>query len=203
MSNQSPDFQKFARLVIDALEAADVDYLVGGAVAVWAWAEARTTRDFDVVVNLTGDRIVRLSEELRQRRMLLPADVIIDILIQPEGDLPLNVIHLDSGYKAEFFLLRPNDQHRSVALNRRLIVDLGHPLGEIYVHSPEDLILYKLQYFALSQQTKHIRDIASVMAYLGDELEWAYIEQWVDLLDLAETWREVRQQVDDLMKGTL
>jgi hypothetical protein len=201
VSNPPPDFQDFARLVLDALEAADIDYLVGGAVAVWAWAEARTTRDFDVVIDLPGERIVQFSEELRRRQMLLPPDVIIDIWMQPEGDLPLNAIHLDSGYKAELFLLRPNDAHRAVALKRRLLVDLGQPLGEVYVHSPEDLILYKLQYFALSHQTKHIRDIASVMAYLDTELDWAYIEQWVSTLNLAETWLDVCGQVDDMMKG--
>lgn len=28
-----------------------------------------------------------------------------------------------------------------------MLVDLGPPIGEVWVHSPEDLILYKLRYF--------------------------------------------------------
>lgn len=39
----SLDFAHFVRLVLDALEATHLKYLVGGAVAVWAWGEVRTT----------------------------------------------------------------------------------------------------------------------------------------------------------------
>ena len=35
-------------------------------------------------------------------------------------------------------------------------------IGEVYIHSPEDLILYKLIYFGLSQQSKYSRDIAAI-----------------------------------------
>ena len=52
MAETDMSFADFMRLVLDVLEAADVEYLIGGAVAVWAWGEARTTRDFDLVVNI-------------------------------------------------------------------------------------------------------------------------------------------------------
>jgi len=129
---------EFARIVIDALDATEVDYLIGDAVAVWAWGELRTTRDLDIVVNLPGTRIVQLSEELSKRKMLVPAEIIIDLLIQPEGDLPINAIHLDTGYKAEIFLLRDGDVYREMSLSRRRLVDFGPPLGNVYVHAPED-----------------------------------------------------------------
>ena len=203
MTAHEPQFEDFARTVIDTLEAAEVDYLIGGAVAVMAWGESRTTHDLDVVVDLPGDRIVRLSEELKQRNMLVPPDVIVDLLIQPEGDLPINAIHLDTGYKAEIFLLRQGDEFRRTALSRRRLVNLGPPLGAVYVHAPEDLILNKLNYFQLSEQTKHIRDIASMMAFLGDELDVGYITEWADKLNLRETWSEVQQQVNALLNKAI
>ena len=66
---------------------------------------------------------------------------------------------------------------------------------QVYVHSPEDLILYKLHYFSLSQQPKHIRDIASIVQTLGDELDTAYIGQWVARLGLDELWQEVWEKM--------
>jgi hypothetical protein len=108
-------FVDFARRVIDALEAADVTYLIGGAVAVWAWGKPRTTQDAD-------------------------------------------------------------DAFRHSALSRRQLVDLGPPLGHVFVHAPEDLILNKTAYYATSRQTKHVRDIASILATLDQaELDWSYL----------------------------
>ena len=52
MINTDMSFEEFARLVLDALEATHLTYLIGGSVAVWAWGEPRTTRDFDVVIHL-------------------------------------------------------------------------------------------------------------------------------------------------------
>jgi hypothetical protein len=40
-SEPSLSFNAFVREVLDALEAADVTYLIGGAVALAAWGEAR------------------------------------------------------------------------------------------------------------------------------------------------------------------
>jgi hypothetical protein len=59
----------------------------------------------------------------------------------------------------------------------------------------EDLILYKLRYFRISRQSKHVRDIASIMLTLGKELELDYIASWSERLGLTETWQEVMEEV--------
>jgi len=195
MTEPSMKLADFMRLVLDALEAAGVDYMIGGAVAVWAWGEARTTRDFDVVVNVPVERMRHLSEELEKRDMLVPTDIILDLFLETRADLPVNAIHLYTGYKAELFLLRPGDVYRETAFARRRLVDLGPPLGEVYVHAPEDLILNKLHYFNISHQPKHVRDITSILLALGDELDQGYIETWAKHLSLINLWQEVQAQV--------
>lgn len=191
-------FVDFARLVVDAVESAEIEYLIGGAVAVWAWGEMRTTQDFDLVINLPPERIMRFSQALKERGMLVPPDIIIDLLIMPEGDLPINAMHLESPNKAEFFLLREPDEYRRLSLTRRRLVDLGPPLGEVYVHSPEDLIINKVYYFSLSQQTKHVRDIASIIAFCGDTLDLPYIADWTAQLGVAAAWTEILAQTQRL-----
>lgn len=198
MAQERITFVEFARLVLDALEAAELDYLIGGAVATWAWGEVRTTQDIDLVINLPGAKIMRLSQELEKRGMLVPPEIILDLLLMPKGDLPINALHLHSANKAEIFLLRDNDHYRRLSLARRHLVDLGPPLGEVYVHSPEDLIINKVYYFSLSQQTKHVRDIAGIIAQNSDELDMAYIAEWVAKLGVAEVWEEIQRQVDGL-----
>ncbi len=189
------EFGSFVREALDALEETNVTYLVGGAVALWGWGEARTTRDFDVVIDLPLEQMAQLSEALKARKMLVPVEVMLDLFLSP-ADLPINAIHLPTGYKLEIFLLRPDDALRASALQRRLLVDFGPGIGEVYVHSPEDLILYKLQYYSLSSQTKHVRDIGSIIATVGeDSLEHDYLTHWIDRLDLTEIWLEIRKQL--------
>lgn len=195
MAEEKISFVAFARLVVDALEACEITYLIGGAVAVWAWGEPRSTQDFDLVIHLPGQRIVQLSQELAARRMLVPPDILIDLLVQPEGDLPVNAIHLDGGYKAELFLLRPGDDFRLSALQRRHLVNLGASLGQVYVHAPDDLVLNKVYYYSLSQQPKHIRDIASILVTSEDKFDWAYFDLWLRRLNLELTWAEVEQEM--------
>jgi len=118
-------FTAFVRLVLDAFNAADVTYLIGGAVALWAWGEPRTTADLDLVIDLPIDAMAVLSSELEQRAMLVPVDIMLDLLIEDRADLPINAIHMTSGYKAEMFLLKPGDALREARLRRRQLVAWG------------------------------------------------------------------------------
>lgn len=201
MESRPPGILTFARLVIDALDAAAIEYMLGGSLALYAWGEPRTTRDCDVVIDMPGTRIRALSAELTKRRMLVPPEILLDLLVMPEGDLPVNAIHLDSGYKAELFLLRWGDTFRAAALARRRLVDLGPPLGAVYVHAPDDLILNKVHYYSLSQQTKHVRDIASILAISEDEVDWAYFQRWLAHLALVPVWQEIKRATDTLLQG--
>ena len=145
-----------------------------------------------MVVNVPVESMGWLSQELEKRDMLVPHDVILDIFLETRADLPVNAIHLHTGYKAELFLVRPDDPYREVAFSRRRLVDMGPPLGEVYVHAPEDLIINKLRYFNISQQPKHTRDIKSILLAMGNELDMDYIEEWVAHFALTQLWQEVR-----------
>lgn len=195
MSSEQLAYADFVHLVIEALEAAGVAYLVGGAVAAWAWGEPRATLDLDLVVDIPLDSVNELSNELGKRDMLVPADVILEAILEERSDIPINAIHMHSGFKADLFPLRPDDELRQSAFQRRKRIDLGPKIGEIYLHSPEDLIIYKLWYYGLSRQTKHLRDITSIVFALGDELDYRYIEGWIDRKGLSTLWTELLERI--------
>jgi hypothetical protein len=94
-----------------------------------------------------------LSKELEKRDMLIPAEIILDSILEERADIPINAIHIHSGLKADLYPLREGDELRQSAFQRREQVDYSPPIGKVYIHSPEDLILYKLMYFGLSQQS--------------------------------------------------
>ena len=195
MKNKPLDIAGFLKLVIEALQAARVDYLIGGAIAEWAWGEPRATQDLDLVVKIPIKSFNKLSKELEKRDMLIPAEIILDNILEDRADIPINAIHMYSGLKADLYPVRDGDELRQSAFQRRQLVDYGPPIGKVYIHSPEDLILYKLIYLGLSQQSKHSRDIAAILKSKKDELDIEYIEGWVTRLGLTSLWKEMLDSV--------
>jgi len=195
MKNKPLDIAGFLKLVIEALEAAGVEYLIGGAIAEWAWGEPRATQDLDLVVKIPIKAVNKLSKELEKRDMLIPAEIILDSILEDRADIPINAIHMYSGLKADLYPVREGDELRQSAFQRRERVDYGPPIGEVYIHSPEDLILYKLIYFGLSQQPKHSRDIAAILRAKRDQLDFDYIEKWVTRLGLNSMWKEMLDSI--------
>jgi len=195
MKKKPLDLAGFLKLVIDALQASGVEYLIGGAIAEWAWGEPRATQDLDLVVKIPIKSIKRLSKELEKRDMLVPAEIILDAVVEDRADIPINAIHIYSGLKADLYPVREGDELRQSAFRRRELIDYGPPIGKVYIHSPEDLILYKLIYFGVSQQSKHSRDIAAIIKSKKDELDLDYIEGWVTRLGLDSLWKEMLDSV--------
>jgi hypothetical protein len=193
--DQPLDITSFLKLILEALKASKIEYLIGGAIAEWAWGEPRATQDLDIVIDLPVKSVGRFSRELEKRDMLVPADIILDAMLEDRADIPLNAIHMHSGLKADLYLMRDGDELRKSAFQRRLLVDYGPPIGEVYVHSPEDLILYKLMYLGLSGQPKHARDIGAILKAKQDQLDYEYIEGWVDRLGLSSVWRELKDNI--------
>ena len=191
MTNKSLDIAGFLKLVIEALNAAGVEYLIGGAIAEWAWGEPRATQDLDLVVNIPIKSVNKLSKELEKRDMLIPAEIILDNILEDRADIPINAIHMHSGLKADLYPLREGDELRQSAFQRREQVDYGSPVGKVYIHSPEDLILYTLIYSGLSPQPKHSRDITAILKLKKNELDLDHIEQWAASLGLSSLWKEM------------
>jgi hypothetical protein len=153
------------------------------------------TQDLDLVVNIPIKSVNKLSKELEKRDMLIPPEIIQDNILEDRADVPINAIHMHSGLKADLYPVREEDELRQSAFRRREQVDYGPPIGRVYIHSPEDLILYKLMYFGLSQQSKHSRDIAAILKSEKNELDLDYIEQWAARLGLSSLWKEMLDNV--------
>ncbi len=196
MSERLLDYPGFIKLVIEALESAGLDYMIGGAVAVWAWGEPRGTMDLDLVADIPLDRVGDLSREFEKRNMLVPADIMLNTILEDRADLPIQAIHIHTGFKADLYPMREPDELRRTALNRRQQVDLGPELGTVYLHSPEDLILYKLWFYSLNRQTKHLRDIASILRSIRDDLDMSYIDHWARRKGLNTLWGEMLARID-------
>ena len=123
------------------------------------------------------------------------AAIVMDTILEARADIPINAIHMHSGLKADLYLGRERDEPRESAFQRRQQVDYDPPIGKVYIYSPGDLILYKLMYFGLSQQSKHSRDITAIIKSKKVELDLDYIQSWVTRLGLGSIWKAMLDTV--------
>jgi hypothetical protein len=102
-----------------------------------------------------------------------------------------NVVDHASGWKVDFIIRKDRPFSRDEFARRMKITLLGVP---VFVASPEDTIVAKLEW---SQQSggseRQRRDVAGIIATVGDELDRAYIERWVHDLDLADEWKRAQE----------
>lgn len=99
-----------------------------------------------------------------------------------------NLIHFDSGYKADFYPAGGDPLHRWAMSRRRR---LPHGASQIQVAPPEYVILRKLEYFREGGSSKHRTDIQTMLAVSGREIDHAALDEWVGRLGLESVWREI------------
>lgn len=54
----------------------------------------------------------KLSKELEKRDMLIPAEIILDNILEDRADIPINGIHVYNRIKAELYPVRERDELR-------------------------------------------------------------------------------------------
>ena len=48
------------------------------------------------------------------------------------------------------------------------------------------------------QRVRRRRDVAGILAAVGEDFDEGYVERWVEALSLADAWRAVRVTLDEV-----
>lgn len=174
------------RRIATTLEELDVPYLVTGSMATMLYGEPRFTNDIDVVVRLTPELVSAFCSAFPDDEFYLDEKRVEQAVARRSQ---FNIIHPRSGLKVDVMIAEDSAFERSRFARARR----EHPAPEFSASfaSPEDAILKKLQFYRDGGSEKHVRDIVAVLEISGDEIDRAYIEQWVDRLDVREVWEAI------------
>lgn len=164
----------------EALDAAGIQWMVAGSVASSAWGEIRSTQDIDVVVVASRVSLVTLCKSLPAERWYADVDVAIDAA---KRQSMFNIIDLDTGWKVDIILQRGRAFSRAeFARRRRAVVDGV----TVWMASPEDVILAKLEWAMSSGSERQIRDAAGIVAVQGSALDGAWLTRWARTLGVDD-----------------
>ncbi|WP_339749420.1 hypothetical protein [uncultured Rubinisphaera sp.] len=111
-----------------------------------------------------------------------------------------NIIHPTTGLKIDVFVLNDSAFEQS-RFRRRKKHELEKALLAWFA-TPEDVILKKLVYYNEGESEKHIRDIIGVLKIQGKLIDYAYLSQWANQLNLSELWQDVLAQSETDQRKT-
>ena len=160
-----------------------IDYFVYGAAAMNFWIPPRNTVDLDVVVSSKKRQAVLAIQKLRRRQIPVAKHLAQKFLEGRLVKVPLGDTELD--------LKLSRSEHEQEALRRAKTFKAED--FELRIAAPEDLILFKLQYWRKQDQA----DIENMIQRRKD-LDVKYVEARLRGVEIEtghpvqERWREVQ-----------
>lgn len=165
------------------LEAAKIPYMLTGSFAANFYALPRMTRDIDIVIEILNTDLEKFLQVFKDE-FYVDGEDILDA-IEHQG--MFNIIHNSTVFKVDF-IIRKDTTYRTIEFQRRYRVQLGE--NEIWIVSPEDLIISKLFWAQDSLSQMQINDVKNLIKSLKN-LDKVYMHKWIETLNLKSIYEKV------------
>ncbi len=176
------------QIFISRLNSLGVQYIVTGAVASIIYGEPRLTYDLDLVIEIHPEDIDRFVAAFPLEEFYCPPPEIIHLEITRPQRGHFNLIHHDTGFKADIYASGKEELHQW-ALNNSKRVDFEGKT--VWVAPIEYVILRKLQYYREGRSEKHLLDIFGILEISSDQIDFKTLEGKIEEMDLKEEWKKI------------
>ena len=164
-----------------------VRYIVSGGIASILYGEPRFTNDLDLVVFLRHEDIQRLSGVFPSPEFYFPPEEAIAAEIARPEKGQFNVIHVATGFKADFYTSGRDEFNAWAFRHARRTEFKGEPVA---LAPLECVIVRKLEYFREGGSDKHLRDIRGMLNVSGGQMDRAALQDWITRRGVQAEWTE-------------
>lgn len=171
------------------LESAGILYMVSGSVASIAYGEPRMTNDIDIILDLNPMHAEVLPRFFPEKEYYCPPVEVIQVEIRRSQRGHFNIIHHETGHKADIYLCGADNLQGWGLENRRKISLTTDKT--IWLAPPEYVIIRKLEYYREGGSDKHVHDIQGMLGASEDIMNMDILHSWITRLNLEETWEQV------------
>jgi len=164
----------------------NVPYIVTGSVASIVYGEPRITHDIDIVINLPEKFLDKLYELFPSDEFYLPPKEIIvnEILRDSRGHC--NILHHETGFKADVYFCGKNDFQYWALENAKPIKIFNEiiPLAPV-----EYVIIKKLEFYKEGKSQKHINDIKAILKNSRNLINFKLLNKFIEHYGLSNEWK--------------
>jgi len=178
--------------VIASLEALGIHYMLVGSFASSLHGFARFTQDADLIVDLFPSQLDAFAQALA-------SDFYVDQgLIQQalKRGTSFNIIHFESSFKVDFFIVGGRNFSRA-EFSRRVLRQVD-PRSEFeaYVQTPEDAVLSKLDWYRMGGGVSETqwRDVIGILKTQSGQVDLDYLRKWAGELGVADLLERARRE---------
>jgi hypothetical protein len=171
-------------IVTDALEALGVPYAIGGSLSSALHGVMRATMDADVIADLRLEHVEPLAQALSDS-FYIDSEMIRDAL---RTHSCFNVIHLETMFKVDVFVTKPRAFDRAQLARRQLHRLSKDPECYAFVTSAEDIVLSKLEWYRLSDETsdRQWQDVLGVLTVQEGVIDVGYLHGMASELGVTD-----------------
>jgi len=182
------------RAAVAVLDEMAIPYAIGGSIASSTYGTPRFTHDADITVEPFAGREAEFARHFgADYYVSVPA-----ILQANRNRSTFNLLHFKSGFKIDFFV-RKETPFAKAAMNRRRLETLAEFDGQkLYLVSPEDVVLLKLEWYRLGGEVsdRQWSDILGVLQARPAGLDRTYLEQTALALGMSELLGRASQEAN-------
>lgn len=160
-----------------------VPYMLAGSMASTFYGHPRTTQDADIIIDLDRELLDVLLARFPEEDYYVSREAAEEAVMR-RGQF--NIIDLQTAWKADLILRKNRPFSRSEFSRRRPARVFG---VDVFIATVEDVILTKLEWSQrCGGSERQLRDVQGMIEVRREELDLAYVEEWAQVLGVAERW---------------
>lgn len=173
-----------AQKIADVFEQLGIAYFIGGSFASTIHGLPRATRDVDFIADIKPNHVDSFVAAL-EAEFYLDAQTIRSAITYQRS---FNVIHLDTMFKADVFVLASTSWAQNQLRRRELKPIAAEGVSHaVWTCTAEDIVLQKLLWFEKGGRVSRQQwdDILGVLKINASTLDFDYLRQWSAELGIA------------------
>jgi hypothetical protein len=193
--DQSLENLQVLREVVARFDKLAIPYALGGAMASSLYGVNRYTRGADLAAEPFPGQVAQFAAGFNQDYYVsVPA---IQDAIQRRSSF--KIINTRTGFKIDVFIRKDRPFEES-AMRRRMAIQLPDvPEQPMTLLTPEDTILFKLEWYRLSDEAldQQWKDILGVLKVQAGRLDEIYLDQWATELHVSDLLAKAMHEIQE------